>query len=128
MRLFLVMVITAWESRKKAKKIPPHLLPQRQNKRDILKRRKRKRRNQKKKKPAPRSGLGSEKGKSAAGPAGKQTPMERLAHFSSEGAPLFSNPRTNPETDVPCTSEAEKWTIKEMLVGRRQGLNTTRRG
>ena len=47
---------------------------------------------EKEKKSALRSSLGSEKGKSAASPAGRQTPMERSTHFSPEGAPLFSNP------------------------------------
>ena len=74
-----------------------------------------------KKKPAPRSSLGSEKGKSVAEPAGRQTPMERSAHFSPEGAPLFSNPRINPAMGVPHTLEGEKWAIKEILAGRRRG-------
>ena len=74
-----------------------------------------------KEKSAPRSCLGSEKGKSAAGPAGRQTPTKRSAHFSPEAAPLFSNPRINPTMGVPHTSEAAKWTTKEILVGRGWG-------
>ena len=70
-----------------------------------------------KEKPAPKSGLGSEKGKLAAEPAGRQIPTGMRAPFSPEGALVFSNPRINPVTGVPHTMEAGKQAIKELLVG-----------
>ena len=65
--------------------------------------------------------MGCKKEKSAAEPAGRQTPMERLAQFSPEGVLLFSNLRINPLTGVPHTSEADKQATREMLAGRRWG-------
>ena len=49
------------------------------------------------------------------GPTTRHFPRKTAPTTSPEGAPLLTNPRINPITGVPYTTEAERRAIKEIL-------------